>query len=271
MPELPEVETSRRGIEPFLLDQQVREVVVRFDHLRWPIPSDLNEQMQGHRVLAVDRRGKYLLIKLAHGCCIIHLGMSGNLRIIDAGLAPQKHDHVDIVLASNKALRLCDPRRFGAVLWTSHPVEAHKLLANLGPEPMSEAFTAKDLFDKSRGKTQCVKTYIMDSKQVVGVGNIYANESLFMAGIKPTLAAGKISLARYKKLHTAIVEVLGSAIEQGGTTLKDFVNSDGKPGYFKQSLAVYGRGGEPCLSCGRDLQELKIAQRATVYCKSCQR
>jgi len=270
MPELPEVETTRAGIEPHVIGQRVSRVIVRNAQLRYPVPDALARQMSGQSIEAVSRRGKYLLLKTAPGTAMIHLGMSGSLRMVDADLAPEKHDHVDIVLASGKCLRLHDPRRFGSVLWEAGDVTQHKLLASLGPEPLSDEFDLDYLFRDSRKKTQAVKLFVMDSHRVVGVGNIYANEALFMAGIRPTVPAGKISRKRYQVLVRCIKQVLIAAIEQGGTTLKDFVDGSGKPGYFQQKLKVYGRAGEPCEACGAAIKHIKLGQRATYYCPSCQ-
>ena len=271
MPELPEVETTRRGIEPHLLGRTVAEVRVRQPRLRWQVPTDLEQHLLGQRVFSVERRAKYLLIRIGEGWLILHLGMSGSLRLVSSGLAAQKHDHFDLVLDDGRALRLTDPRRFGAVLWYQGELEQLELLAKLGPEPLTEAFDAQRLYQRSRGKKQAVKLFIMDNSTVVGVGNIYANEALFEAGIDPRRAAGRISLARYQVLAETIKQVLARAIEQGGTTLKDFVGGDGKPGYFQQELQVYGRGGQQCLSCAAVLQQVVLGQRATVFCPQCQR
>lgn len=269
MPELPEVEVSRLGIEPHILDQQVTAVIVRNPQLRWPVP-DAVQQLVGCQITGVKRRAKYLLLECEKGTAILHLGMSGKIRVIDKNVAVAKHDHVDIVINNRLALRLNDPRRFGAFLWQE--VNAtHVLLSKLGPEPLTDEFNESVLFDRSRGKTGPVKNFIMDNHVVVGVGNIYANESLFKAGIDPRRPAGKISKKRYQLLTQKIKETLAQAIEQGGTTLKDFTQSDGNPGYFAQELMVYGRGGESCINCDGDLLEVKIGQRATVFCKACQR
>ena len=270
MPELPEVETTRAGIEPHTRGHTVSRVVIRNRQLRWPIPSRLPRELEGRTITSVSRRGKYLLLHTEAGTAILHLGMSGSLRMVAAGDAPQKHDHVDIVLDNGQALRFHDPRRFGCLLWTRKDPLQHELLASLGPEPLGEAFSGEYLFQRAQGKKVAVKSFIMDSKVVVGVGNIYANEALFRAGIHPKRAAGRISLARYRQLATAIVEVLGEAIAQGGTTLRDFVNSEGKPGYFQQTLAVYGREGEACLHCGAPLHCSRLGQRSTYYCNHCQ-
>ncbi|MDO3388659.1 bifunctional DNA-formamidopyrimidine glycosylase/DNA-(apurinic or apyrimidinic site) lyase [Gilvimarinus sp. SDUM040013] len=269
MPELPEVETTRRGIEPHITGKRVRSVTVRQPQLRWLVPANLPELLAGKAVRAVDRRGKYLLLKFSSGTVLIHLGMSGSLRIVPVGTEPQLHDHVDFVFAGN-ILRYHDPRRFGSILWQSGEVLKHKLLANLGPEPLTEAFSGELLFKLSRKRSIPVKTFVMDSHMVVGVGNIYANEALFMAGIKPIRKAASLTRKQCEELVGRIKFVLARSIEQGGTTLKDFVGGDGKPGYFKQQLTVYGRGGEPCVTCHKPLKEIKLGQRATVYCTRCQ-
>jgi len=269
MPELPEVETTRRGIAPHIHEQKIRDVIVRQAKLRWPIPRGLKQKLSGSEITGVQRRGKYLLISVDGGSLILHLGMSGSLRIVDADLPPGKHDHVDIVLGSGKCLRFHDPRRFGALLWSKEPLK-HELIRTLGPEPLDESFNADYLFKASRGRKVAVKNFIMDSHVVVGVGNIYASESLFMAGIHPTRPAGRVSKARYAVLVDAIKQVLSRAIEQGGTTLKDFVREDGKPGYFAQSLNVYGRDGEAC-NCGGVIRKKVIGQRSSFYCPDCQK
>lgn len=270
MPELPEVETSRAGIAPHLDGQRIRRLVVRQPRLRWPVPAELAARVEGERILAVERRGKYILIRIATGSMLLHLGMSGSVRILPLGTAPGKHDHVDLELDSGKMLRLTDPRRFGALLWQAQG-EQHALLASLGPEPLSDAFNGDYLARCCQGRRSAIKSLIMDSHVVVGVGNIYANEALFLAGIDPRRAAGRISKARLGTLAATIKDVLARAIAQGGTTLRDFVGGDGKPGYFKQQLHVYGRAGEPCDSCGSILKEVRLGQRSTVYCAACQR
>lgn len=270
MPELPEVETTLRGITPHIQGQQVTEVVIRHPQLRWPIPDAIRDLLPGEVITEVARRGKYLLLHTARGTVIMHLGMSGRLRYVASETAIGKHDHVDIQFGDH-CLRLTDPRRFGAVLFTDQAPLEHKLLAHLGPEPLSSDFSAAYLFKKAAGRRSTIKSFIMDSKIVVGVGNIYACESLFRAGIHPERAAGKISLPRYEKLAQAIVEVLSEAIQQGGTTLKDFQKADGKPGYFQQSLMVYGRDDEACLHCGSTLKLKRLQGRATVFCSRCQR
>jgi formamidopyrimidine-DNA glycosylase len=270
MPELPEVETTRRGIAPHLVGQRVERVVVRERRLRWPIPEDLDVRLSGQRIEAVERRAKYLLIRAGAGTLIGHLGMSGSLRLVEAGLPVAKHEHVDILLESGLALRYTDPRRFGALLWSLDPL-AHELLRKLGPEPLGEDFDGERLYRLSRGKSLAVKPFIMDNAVVVGVGNIYASEALFAAGIDPRRGAGSISRARYERLAGEIRRILAEAIECGGTTLRDFVGGDGKPGYFQQTLLVYGRGGEFCKVCGATLHEVRLGQRASVYCGRCQR
>lgn len=270
MPELPEVETTRRGIAPHLVGQRVTRVLVRDGRLRWPIPEDLDVRLSGQRIVSVERRAKYLLINAEVGTLISHLGMSGNLRLVPQGAPVGKHEHVDIELESGFSLRYTDPRRFGAMLWSQDPLN-HALLAQLGPEPLTDLFDAERLYQRSRGRVMAVKPFIMDNAVVVGVGNIYATEALFAAGIDPRRAAGGISRARYVKLVVEIKRVLAAAIERGGTTLRDFIGGDGQPGYFQQELFAYGRGGQPCKACGSTLREVKLGQRASVYCPRCQR
>lgn len=270
MPELPEVETTRRGIAPHLEGRRVTRLIVRDRRLRWPIPEDLAIQIEGQLFERIDRRAKYLLMRIGGGTLIGHLGMSGSLRLVAAGTPAGKHDHVDIELDSGMVLRYTDPRRFGALLW-ARADEPHALLGKLGPEPLSEAFDGERLYQLSRGKSMAIKPFIMDNAVVVGVGNIYASEALFAAGIDPRRPAGNISRARYLKLGEEIRRILAMAIERGGTTLRDFVGGDGKPGYFQQELFVYGRGGEFCKTCGTTLREIRLGQRASVYCGRCQR
>ncbi|MAT92526.1 MAG: DNA-formamidopyrimidine glycosylase [Halioglobus sp.] len=270
MPELPEVETTRRGIEPHCLGRRVRRVTVRESRLRWPVPPDLPQRLRGAVIRGVDRRAKYLLLRTARGDLMVHLGMSGSLRLVPPREPPRTHDHVDIELQGDYCLRFNDPRRFGSLHWLA-PGEPTPLLDHLGPEPLSDAFDGAWLYRLSRGRRGAVKTFIMDGKVVVGVGNIYASEALFLAGIHPGRAAGRVSLARYERLAVQIKRVLTSAIEQGGTTLRDFVGGDGKPGYFAQQLRVYGRAGAPCRACGGPLKELRLGQRSSVYCVTCQR
>lgn len=270
MPELPEVETTRKGILPHLLNHRIQGVTVRNRQLRWPVPRQLEKQFQGQTITAVERRAKYLLIRTANGTLILHLGMSGSLRILPEGTSPQVHDHLDIVLDNGMLLRLRDPRRFGAALWTRADPLSHPRLQGLGPEPLGNDFNVDYLAEKCRGRKQSIKQLIMDSHIVVGVGNIYASEALFLAGIHPACAAGKISHARLAKLVEAVRDVLAQAIREGGTTLRDFQQSDGTPGYFKQSLNVYGRAGEACNRCGRMIKQVKQGQRSTYYCPGCQ-
>ena len=270
MPELPEVETTRRGIAPHIENKRVSTVTIRQHSLRWPIPAELPDTLRRRQLMAVTRRGKYLLFRFSHGHLIIHLGMSGSLRIAETGEAPRKHDHVDIGFSGNINLRFHDPRRFGAILWTSDSPDTHKLLSHLGPEPLSTDFNSEYLFKASRKRSKDIKNFIMDSKIVVGVGNIYANEALFDAGIRPTKAAGKVTQKQYQQLVTAIKKVLARSIKQGGTTLRDFIGGDGKPGYFAQQLNVYGRENMPCKVCSTPLKMIRQAQRATVYCPQCQ-
>jgi formamidopyrimidine-DNA glycosylase len=269
MPELPEVEVSKLGIAPHITGQSITDIIIRNPNLRWPVPDSVKSAV-GHKVTSVTRRAKYLFINTTAGSIILHLGMSGKLRVIDQALPLVKHDHIDIIFDNGLALRLNDARRFGACLWQTLDTQ-HELLAKLGPEPLTDDFNDKHLFKMSRGKQVAVKNFIMDNHVVVGVGNIYANESLFKAGISPLRPAGKVSAKRYQTLTQHIKETLADAIKQGGTTLKDFVQSDGNPGYFKQELLVYGRAGENCVNCNNTLLEKKVGQRSTVYCKQCQR
>jgi len=270
MPELPEVETTCRGIEPHVTNQVVTSLIIRNCNLRWPIPDFLNEEVEGKQVRSVSRRGKYILLNVDGGSVMIHLGMSGSLRVVTSDKEPEKHDHVDFAFSNGKLLRLTDPRRFGSVLWQPKG-EHHELLYKLGPEPLSEAFSAEYLKKCCQGRKAAIKQVIMDSHIVVGVGNIYATEALFSSGIDPRRAAGNISEKRLMLLVDEIKKVLAFAIEQGGTTLKDFVGGDGKPGYFKQKLNAYGRKGEPCVQCLAPLSEVRLGQRSTVFCKHCQR
>lgn len=271
MPELPEVETTRRGIAPHLLGQRVTRVEIRQPRLRWPIPEALPSLLPRHKIVAVDRRGKYLLIGFRHGHLLIHLGMSGSLRILDADHPPHKHDHFDLCLGSGHCLRLRDPRRFGAVLWTTESPDQHPLLIALGPEPLEENFHGGYLHRQGSSRRCAIKHLIMDSRVVVGVGNIYASESLFRAGIHPARVSNRIAATRYESLAEAIRKVLTEAIAQGGTTLRDFQQEDGRPGYFAQQLQVYGRGAAPCPQCGQPIRQRLIGQRSSFYCGHCQR
>ncbi|MDP2144271.1 MAG: bifunctional DNA-formamidopyrimidine glycosylase/DNA-(apurinic or apyrimidinic site) lyase [Gallionella sp.] len=271
MPELPEVETTRRGLEPHLVGATVADVVIRHPQLRWPIPADLPQLLRGQTIRTLRRRAKYLLAGFDHGTLILHLGMSGSLRILPAKTLPEKHDHFDLVLGNGQLMRLRDPRRFGAVLWHEGDISDHPLLASLGPEPLEENFDAAYLYRATRKKTAAIKLVIMDNHVVVGVGNIYANEALFRTGIKPQLAAGKLSRERCTRLAEEIRATLQEAIAKGGSTLRDFVNSDGKPGYFQQHYWAYGRAGEPCRRCGTPIRQIKQGQRSSFYCPACQR
>ena len=270
MPELPEVETTRRGLEPHLQGRRIHGVILRRPDLRWPIPPEIERELPGQRIAAIRRRAKYLLLDTDAGSALLHLGMSGSLRVLPGDTPVRAHDHVDISLEDGRLLRFNDPRRFGCLLWQP-PGETHELLRGLGPEPLDAAFDGDYLFARSRGRSAPVKTFLMDQKVVVGVGNIYAAESLFRAGIHPLRAAGKVSRERYLALADAARTILAQAIERGGTTLRDFLNPDGAPGYFEQELAVYGRGGLPCPACGRPLRQASIGQRASVWCPRCQR
>lgn len=268
MPELPEVETTLHGIAPFLSDQKVESTLIRNAALRWPV-SEQVISLTNQAIEGVQRRGKYIIMQFASGAILIHLGMSGNLRVVERDAVPQKHDHVDLILSSGKCIRFNDPRRFGCVLW-SPDWRQHKLIRSLGVEPLSEELNGNYLYQRARGRNVSIKQLIMNSKELVGVGNIYANEALFLSGIDPRRAAGRLSLKRMNFLVLTIKQVLTSAIAQGGTTLKDFVGHDGKPGYFKQQLNVYGRAGEPCFQCGHKLLAIRQNNRTTVYCSQCQ-
>ncbi|MGI9344179.1 MAG: bifunctional DNA-formamidopyrimidine glycosylase/DNA-(apurinic or apyrimidinic site) lyase [Gammaproteobacteria bacterium] len=270
MPELPEVETTRRGIAPRLEGTRIERVVVRDRRLRWPVPDGIEDRLRGAVIDAVERRAKYLLLRTGHGTAIAHLGMSGSMRFVPAEMDPRKHDHVDIRMVSGDVLRFNDPRRFGCLLWTDGDPAEHPLLANLGPEPMSNAFTGDYLKDSCRGRRAAIKTHIMNANVVVGVGNIYASESLFRAGINPRRGAGRISLVRLQRLVDSINAVLTESIRFGGTTLRDFYSGEGKPGYFRHELRVYARAGEPCVNCGDPVRQIVLGQRSTFYCPRCQ-
>lgn len=315
MPELPEVETTRAGLAPHLLGRRVESVTLRRMDLRWPIAAEITALMPGQRIDAVRRRAKYLLLDTAAGSALLHLGMSGSLRVLPGDTPVRDHDHVDLMLDSGRVLRFNDPRRFGCLLWQPSG-QVHPLLAGLGPEPLPPGapagaasvasgrpasyptasvaadgpngaavetgaadraatdrpvFNGDYLFTLSRGRRVPVKSFLMDQKVVVGVGNIYAAEALFAAGISPLRAAGKVSRERYGRLADAVQSILAYAIARGGTTLRDFISPDGAPGYFEQELAAYGRGGAPCPRCGRALKQALVGQRATVWCAHCQR
>lgn len=275
MPELPEVETSRRGIEPYLLNSTITEVNIRQRKLRWPVPANLPNLAKGKKILGVCRRAKYIYLKLDNGSIIIHLGMSGSLRICTSKTPATKHDHIDICVSDDdtgiKILRLRDPRKFGCVLWTSADINEHKLIKALGPEPLDDVFTAEYLHNKAGNRSCSIKTFIMNSHIVVGVGNIYASESLFRAGINPKRKAGNISLVRFEKLVDAIKLTLNESIKQGGTTLRDFTAESGQPGYFAQKLLVYGKAGENCSVCDQPIKQFTQQQRSTYYCPQCQK
>ncbi|MEA3641776.1 MAG: bifunctional DNA-formamidopyrimidine glycosylase/DNA-(apurinic or apyrimidinic site) lyase [Lamprobacter sp.] len=271
MPELPEVETSLRGIAPHLIGRRIERLLVRDHRLRWPIPADTAERAAGQTIVALRRRGKYLLFELEQGLLLLHLGMSGSLRVLPGTTLPGRHDHVDLCLDDGHCLRFRDPRRFGMLQWTPAPAEAHPLLRDLGPEPLGPAFSGDYLHQRAQGRRAPIKTLIMDSQVVVGVGNIYANESLHLARIHPKRAAGRISRERLNRLADAIRSVLADAIAQGGTSLRDFVQEDGSPGYFAQSLRVYGRAEQPCPSCSAPIRQCRIGQRSSFYCGVCQR
>jgi formamidopyrimidine-DNA glycosylase len=271
MPELPEVETTRRGIEPWLVGRRIENAVIRNRHLRWPVPRSLLSRTRGARIRAVERRAKYLLIRTDAGTLILHLGMSGSLRVLDATAPPLAHDHVDLVLDSGRCLRFNDPRRFGCLLITSGNPDRHPLLSGLAPEPWSPEFTGEALWIRARGRRSSIKAFVMDARNVVGVGNIYASESLFRAGIRPGQSAGRVSRARMVALVAAIREVLTEAIGVGGTTLRDYVDPSGMPGYFRQRLFVYERKGQPCRKCRTAIKQLTQGQRSTYWCPNCQR
>lgn len=273
MPELPEVETTRKGIEPKTHQQTITKLVIRNPNLRWPVDTNLIDRLPGLQILEVGRRGKYLLLKTLKGTLLIHLGMSGNLRVLPIGTAVQKHDHIDLEFDNGFLLRLNDPRRFGAVLWhdaREGQLDSHKLLAKLGPEPLSDEFNAQTLYQQSRNRSVAVKSFIMNSHIVVGAGNIYANESLFLSGIHPQTPAKQLSKTQCALLVDNIKQVLAAAIQQGGTTLKDFLNADGKPGYFEQKLNVYGRDKQACPNCATPIERLVLNQRASYFCPKCQ-
>ena len=270
MPELPEVETVRRGIEPWILGRQITGVKLRVVKLRQPLQADLGRLLIGHTVHTVERRGKYLLLRFSGGSLILHLGMSGFLRILQKPAPAGRHDHADICFSGGICLRLNDVRKFSTLLWTADDPLVHPLLADHGPEPLSEALSGDYLFRCSRNRRLAVKPFIMDHRVVVGIGNIYANEALFRAGIHPALPAGGLSLTRYHTLAASIRQVLEEAIAAGGTTLRDFSNEKGRPGYFSLQLKVYGRTGEPCEVCGAPIETSRIGQRSSFYCRSCQ-
>lgn len=270
MPELPEVETTLRGVAPHSVGKTLSELKVRNRAMRWPVPDGLEATLRNKKLNDIQRRGKYLLFCFDHGTVLLHLGMSGSLRVIPTSSNPEKHDHIDLCFG-DICLRFNDPRRFGCFLWTEAPAKEHELICHLGPEPLSDSFDFDYLYPRTRKRKQNIKTFIMDSKIVVGVGNIYANEALFEAGIHPLKETGKVTKKQLEQLIDEIKKILANAIKRGGTTLRDFVGGDGKPGYFAQELKVYGHGGEPCRQCGKRLIEKQIAKRTTVYCTRCQK
>lgn len=271
MPELPEVETTLRAIRPVLEGRKIRRLDVRRHDLRWPVTAGIAGRLAGQTVSQVRRRAKYLLASVAGGTLIVHLGMSGSIRLLREPRQPGPHDHIDLLMADGTCLRYTDPRRFGAWLWTAEDPVGHPLLRELGPEPWDKALTAASLHELAAGRKAPVKAFIMDNHVLVGVGNIYATEALFRAGIHPGREAGRIVLSRWEVLLTEIRAVLDSAIRSGGSTLRDFSSGEGRPGYFAQSLQAYGRAGQPCLRCGTCLRELRLAGRASAYCPGCQR
>ncbi len=270
MPELPEVETTRRGLAPHITGARITTLIVRDRRLRWPVDKRLPELLKGQRLDAIGRRGKYLIFEFEAAALLIHLGMSGHLRLDKPSAPPRRHDHLDFNFDNARMMRFHDPRRFGSVLFLREQPLEHPLLQSLGPEPLGNSFTGADLHSRSRNRRLAVKPFIMDAHIVAGVGNIYASEALFLAGIHPRRAAGRISLDRYQRLATGIREVLAAAIEKGGTTLRDFVNGTGEPGYFAQHLNVYGREGESCKRCAGIIKQQVIGQRASYYCPRCQ-
>jgi formamidopyrimidine-DNA glycosylase len=280
MPELPEVETIRRGIEPHVVGRRIERVVVRDRRLRWPIIRGFERKLTGRTIRAVQRRGKYLLLDLGappaqagagHDRVILHMGMTGNLGLVEPARPVRKHDHLDLVLSGERLLRFHDPRRFGAALWWPASQPTHMLLQHMGPEPFADEFNANDLFELSRGRSAPVKNFLMDGRVVVGVGNIYAVEALFRARIRPMRPAGRVTRAEYARLVQSVREVLEAAIAAGGTTFRDFLDSEGEPGYFVQKLFVYGRARQPCRRCKTPIKRVVIGQRSSYYCPRCQR
>ena len=272
MPELPEVETSKNGISKYLLQQTIEKVIIRESRLRWPIPNHLEQLIQHKIIKNITRRAKYIIIQFEHGNLVIHLGMSGHLKIMTHSKdSIQKHDHVDFILSNNTILRYHDPRRFGSILWIENPIETHKLFAHLGPEPLEDNFNPNYLSSRLKNRKIPIKNLIMNQNIVVGVGNIYANEALFLSHINPLRPSDSLNKKEVKELIQNIKKVLAEAIKKGGTTLNDFKNAEGKPGYFKQELFVYGRKNQKCLVCANPIQECRIGQRSTFYCPKCQK
>ena len=271
MPELPEVETTRRGLLPHVVGRRIHDVVVRNRNLRWPVPRDLARRLRGEQVLAIRRRGKYLLFDCRQGHLLVHLGMSGRLSLVPRDQPPRTHDHIDLQLEGSGAVRLTDPRRFGAMLWLRTPAERHVLLRSLGIEPLEEGFDGAALQRLARGRRVAVKHFLMNSRLVTGVGNIYASEALFRAGIHPLRSVARISRARYDRLAQSIRATLERALEAGGSSLRDFASVDGTLGHFQLQTAVYGREGEPCRRCKTPIRLLRQGQRSTYFCPRCQR
>jgi formamidopyrimidine-DNA glycosylase len=271
MPELPEVETTRRGLLPHVVGRRIRDVVVRDARLRWPVPRDLKRRLTGEQILDIRRRGKYLLFDCRKGHLLVHLGMSGRLTLVPHDTPARKHDHVDVRLEGRQSLRLTDPRRFGAMLWLAEPAENHALLKDLGLEPLEPEFTGAALHRRAHGRSVAVKQFLMNGVIVTGVGNIYASEALFRAGIHPSRSAGRISAARWDRLAQAVRATLESALASGGSTLRDFTGAEGRAGHFQHQHAVYGREGKPCRVCKTPIRALRHGQRSTFFCPSCQR
>ncbi len=270
MPELPEVEITRRGLLP-LLNQTVKNVVIRNASMRWPIPAHLPETLKNQKLISLTRRAKYILATFENGTLLLHLGMSGRISLLDRNYPPEKHDHFDVEFNDNQVLRLRDPRRFGAVLWAGLEPNKHALLSALGPEPLEDTFSGKYLHQHIRTRSATIKTTMMNGHLVVGVGNIYASESLFRARINPQTPANKVSLAKCEQLVAEIKATLNDALAAGGSSLRDFFGTDGNPGYFQQEYFVYGRTGEPCKICAKPIKTVRLGQRSTFYCASCQK
>lgn len=271
MPELPEVETTRRGLLPHVVGRRIRDVVVRNRQLRWPVTPGIARRLRGEEVLGIRRRGKYLLFDCPSGHLLVHLGMSGRLSVVPAGTPPKVHDHVDVELEGDGALRLTDPRRFGAVLWLARPAEGHALLSGLGVEPFDEAFNAETMRALARGRRVTIKQLLMNGRIVTGVGNIYASEALFAAGIDPRTPAGRLSRARWARLVAEVRDTLERALASGGSTLRDYARVDGRAGGFQHVFSVYDKEGKPCPRCGKPIRQLRQGQRSTFYCPGCQR
>jgi formamidopyrimidine-DNA glycosylase len=271
VPELPEVETTRRGLLPHVVGRRIRDVVVRNRNLRWPVPRDLARRLRGEEVLGIRRRGKYLVFDCREGHLLVHLGMSGRLSLVSRDQPPRPHDHIDLQLEGPDSVRLTDPRRFGAMLWVRGPAERHALLRGLGLEPLEEGFDGAALQRLARGRRIAVKHFLMNGRLITGVGNIYASEALFRAGIHPLRSVARISRPRWDRLAMAVRETLERALEAGGTTLRDYASLEGRPGEFGTQCAVYGREGEPCVRCGTPIRALRQGQRSTFYCPGCQR